>query len=43
VKLPKVYGAMVQDVIKDSPAEKAGLQPGDVIINIEGHDINSTK
>ncbi|MEN6295494.1 MAG: Do family serine endopeptidase [Chloroherpetonaceae bacterium] len=42
VKLPKVYGAMVQDVIKDSPAEKAGLQPGDVIINIEGHDINST-
>ena len=42
VKLPKVYGAMVQDVIKDSPADKAGIEQGDVIIEIDGEEINST-
>lgn len=42
VKLPKVYGALVQDIVKDSPAEKAGIEQGDVIIEIEGEEINST-
>ena len=42
VKLPKVYGALVQDVIKDSPSEKAGIEQGDVIIEIDGKEINST-
>jgi serine protease Do len=38
VKLPKVYGAMVQDIIKNSPADKAGIEQGDVIIEIDGEE-----
>ena len=35
----KVAGALVSQVYKGSPAEKAGLKPGDVIISIDGRDI----
>jgi len=33
-------GALVAEVIKDSPAEKAGIQRGDVILTFDGHEIN---
>lgn len=33
-------GALVTDVTSDGPAEKAGLQQGDVIIRIDGQDIS---
>ena len=37
-------GALVGDVVKDSPADKAGLKPGDVIIAVDGKKIkNSTQ
>jgi serine protease Do len=29
-------------VHEDSPAEKAGLKAGDVIVEVEGHDIDDT-
>src|SRR4029079_4370716 len=32
-------GARVREVLKDSPAEKAGIKVGDVITGIEGRDI----
>jgi hypothetical protein len=32
-------GALVSEVVKDSPAEKAGLKPGDVIVKIGGTSI----
>lgn len=32
--LPKVGGALVAEVIKDSPAEKGGLKQGDVILSV---------
>jgi len=32
-------GALVSAVAKDSPAAKAGLEPGDVIVKFEGKDI----
>lgn len=32
-----VLGALVSDVMDDSPAQKAGLQDGDVIIEVDGH------
>ncbi|AKI97000.1 Do family serine endopeptidase [Kosmotoga pacifica] len=35
-------GALVTDVIKDSPAEKVGIKPQDVIINFDGLDIHSS-
>lgn len=36
-------GALVAEVSPGSAAEKAGLQPGDVIVEISGHTINSAQ
>ena len=33
-------GALVAQVIADSPAEKGGVQPGDVITSIDGHAVD---
>ena len=35
-----VRGALVGDVVEDSPAEKAGLQRGDVIVKYDGKEVN---
>lgn len=37
--LPSASGALVADVTKDGPAEKAGFKQGDVILSYNGHDI----
>jgi len=37
--LPAASGALVADVTKDGPAEKAGFKQGDVILSYNGHDI----
>jgi len=37
--LPKPEGALVSSVEKDSPAERAGIQPGDVILGLDGREI----
>ncbi len=37
--LPTTQGALVSDVTANSPAEKAGVQRGDVIIEFEGKEI----
>jgi serine protease Do len=41
-KVPDTSGAFVQDVAKGSPAEKAGIKPGDVIRRISGRTINES-
>jgi len=33
------HGALVADVTKKSPADKAGIKPGDVIESFDGHEI----
>jgi serine protease Do len=33
-------GALVSGTIEGSPAEKAGFQSGDVLLQIDGHDVN---
>lgn len=37
--LPKVMGAFVLIVLKNSPAERAGLKSGDIIISFDGKEI----
>jgi len=37
--LPKPQGALVTQVERDSPAEKAGVEPGDVILRFDGRTI----
>ena len=39
LNLPTLNGALVNDVVDDSPAAKAGLKIGDVIVAFNGEDI----
>jgi serine protease Do len=38
--LDRPHGALVSSVEKDGPAAKAGVQPGDVIVGVEGRPID---
>jgi predicted metalloprotease with PDZ domain len=42
-KLPQGSGAVVDDVEDDSPAEKAGLRRGDVIVEFDGERVRSAR
>ena len=39
MNLPSRNGALVSNVLEGSPAEKAGIKPGDVIVGFNGDDI----
>ena len=39
IGLGKAAGALVQSVEKDGPAEKAGIEPGDIITRVDGKPI----
>ncbi len=41
--LPEAHGALVSDVVKDGPAEKAGVKRGDVIVSYQGKPVNSSR
>jgi serine protease Do len=41
--LPKPAGALVSSVEKGSPAEKAGIEVGDVILKFNGRDVTSSE
>jgi len=41
--LPEAKGALVQTVEPGKPADKAGIQPGDVITEIDGRKINNNR
>lgn len=40
-KLDNVAGVLVEDVLKDSPAEKAGVGREDIILDIDGTPVNT--
>ncbi len=40
--LKKTAGALVSSVEKDSPAAKAGIEPGDVIVRYNGTEVNTS-
>jgi serine protease Do len=42
-RLSQVRGVGVTQVVKDSPAEKAGLRKDDVILRIDGETVNSVR
>ena len=39
--LKQKKGAVITSVVEDSPAGKAGLQPGDILIKINGRDVKN--
>lgn len=39
---PKDAGVMVESVQKDSPAEKAGIKVGDIVLSVDGKDVKSS-
>jgi periplasmic serine protease, Do/DeqQ family len=41
-KLKKAQGVIVTDVVKGSPAEKAGIKAGDLILKIDGLDVKNS-
>jgi Do/DeqQ family serine protease len=41
IGLSRPYGALVVSVAPDSPAHRAGLQPGDVVLAIDGHELEN--
>jgi len=40
--LPKAQGALVRGVETDSPADKAGIEAGDIILKFDGKEINKS-
>jgi serine protease Do len=40
-EVPGIDGAVIGDVVAGGPADKAGLQPGDVIVQVDGVAVNS--
>ncbi len=41
VGLDRVYGALVAEVVEDGPADKAGIQSGDIIIEVEDTTVDT--
>ena len=41
-RLAKSYGALVNSVEKGGPAEKAGVESGDIILKVDGRTVNSS-
>lgn len=39
--LDKPEGALVSEVVKESPADKAGIKQGDIILECDGHSVKS--
>ncbi len=42
LKLPDARGALVMDVQPGSPADRAGLVPGDVVVDLDGRPVDNT-
>ncbi len=42
-KLKTLEGALIARIVKDSPADKAGIKPGDIIISFAGEKIKNTR
>tara|TARA_Y100000589_G_scaffold328499_1_gene372750 strand:- start:7770 stop:9251 length:1482 start_codon:yes stop_codon:yes gene_type:complete len=43
LSLPEPKGALISRISKDGPASKAGLLPGDIILDFDGKDVNEMR
>jgi serine protease Do len=43
LELPDTKGAVVAEVDPDGPASEAGIRPGDVIIEVDRHEVKDAK
>ncbi len=41
-KLPNTSGALIAGVVKNGPAEKAGVKPGDILLAVEGKPVTDS-
>ncbi len=41
--LPGTEGALISGVLRNSPAERAGIRPGDVLIRVDGQPVSGAK
>ncbi len=41
--LPDTAGALIAGVTKDSPAEKAGIETGDIVVDVDGQKIGDSR
>ena len=41
-KLPKAQGAIIAGVMRGGPADKAGIKPGDVLLEVEGKAVSDS-
>jgi serine protease Do len=42
LNVPQSSGALINDVTKNSPGEKAGLKPDDVVVSLDGKKVDSS-
>ncbi len=42
LKMEKPEGVMVDDIVKDSPASRAGIESGDVLLELDGNALSSS-
>ena len=38
-KLKQAHGSLIAGVLRGSPAERAGLKPGDILLEIDGREV----
>ncbi|MEC9343300.1 MAG: Do family serine endopeptidase [Pseudomonadota bacterium] len=41
--MDKARGALVGDVVRDGPADRAGIKPGDVVLKFDGKDVEEMR
>ena len=41
-RLPEIRGALITEVVRGTPAEKAGIRLGDILVGVEGQPVTDS-